>query len=237
MFHTTRTAMAAALVLFCAPVAQAQQVTGGSLTLSHSAFTDDTDLSKTSLLGSVELGFNRNYGLQADLGMGRLNNASETVTNAVLHGIYHLSDTTSVGLFLGLDRLDGETQSFVGLEMGTAAGPTGFEAYIGYADDDTDSGTMIGLSTRYGVSEQFGLGVSLDHLSLSAVDATRYSVNADYAVTPNVTLFGEVGALNGQTAGGSGTEGYVKLGGKVTFGAKRGTTFDQRSLLSVIPGF
>lgn len=236
MFHPIRAALAAAFAVFLAPAAIAQQVTGGSLTLSHSAFTDNSDVAKTSLLGSVELGFSRDFGLQADLGLARLNGANENATLVTLHGVYHLSETTSAGLFLGIDRIGGESQTFIGLEMGTASGPTGFEAYIGAADGGDETGTMIGLSTRYGISDQFGVGLSLDHLSVDTLDATRYSLNADFSATENVTLFGEVGALRGEIEGASGTEPYVKLGGKITFGAKRGTTFGQRSLLNVLPG-
>ncbi len=236
MFQPTRTAMAVAIVLLAAPAALAQQVTGGSLMLSHSAFVDSSDLSKTSLQGSVELGFSRQLGLQADLGLSRLNLADENATNAVLHGIYHLSETTSVGLFLGMDRLAGSSETFVGLEMGTAAGATGFEGYIGAAESNGVSGTIIGLSTRYGINEQVGVGLSLDHLSVDVLDATRYSLNADYAVTDNIVLFGEVGALRGEVMGLTGSEGYVKLGGEVKFGAKRGTTFGQRSILNILPG-
>ncbi len=229
-------AAAAALFALSAPATLAQQVTGGSLTLSHSAFTDDGDFAKTSLGGSVELGFSREFGLQADVGLNRLNAADETATNLVLHGIYHLSEDTSAGLFLGLDHIDGESQSFVGLEFGHQSGRTGFEGYLGRAEDSGVSGTMLGLSTRYAVTEGAGIGLSVDRGEVEDVRLTRYSLNGDIAVAPNMTIFGEVGTLHGSVPGASDSEGYVKLGGKITFGAKRGTTFGQRSLLNVLPG-
>lgn len=238
MFHPTRAALAAAVVLLCAPAAMAQQVTGGSLTLSHSAFTEDTDVSKTTLHGSVELGLSRDFALQFDLGANRLNDARETTTNVVVHGIYHLNQNTSAGLFAGMDRGAGESLNFIGFEFGHLAGKTGFEAYAARGEEQGVSGTILGLSTRYAATEQLGVGVSLDQFDVGVGNATRYSVNGDYDIVSNVKVFGEIGVLRGSVplAGVSGSESYVKVGGKVTFGAKRGTTFGQRSLLNMLPG-
>lgn len=228
-------AVAAAFVV-AAPGAMAQQVTGGSITLSHSAFTEDSDVSKTSLTGSVEVGFSRDFSVQFDLGGSRLNFADETVTTGVLHGIYHLNANTSAGVFVGLDRAAGESLNFVGFEFGHMAGRTGFEAYVGRGEEQGVSGTLIGLSTRYAATEQLGVGVSLDQMDVGPLNATRYSLNGDYAVTSNVKVFGEIGAARAEVLGLSDSEGYVKIGGKFTFGAKRGTTFGQRSVLNILPG-
>lgn len=229
-------ALAAALCAASASTTVAQQVTGGSLSLSHSAFTDDTSVAKTSLNGAVELGFSREFGVQADLGLNKLNSAGETATNAVLHGIYHLSQNTSAGLFLGLDRVDGDSQSFLGLEFGHNAGRTGFEGYLGRGEDGGESGTLFGMSVRYEMTDAAGIGLSFDRADVSIADATRYSLNGDFAVTQNLKLFGEIGALHGSIGNMSDTEGYVKIGGKFTFGAKRGATFGQRSILNIVPG-
>ena len=47
---------------------------------------------------------------------------------------------------------------------------------------------------------------------------------------------GEVGSAKASALGLSGSEPFVGLGGRVTFGADRGTTFDRRSLLDLLPG-
>lgn len=230
------TAATAALCLMAAAPALSQQVTGGSLSLSHSAFVDETRVAKTALAGSVELGFSRSFSVQADLGFTDLNAVSETATTFTLHGVYHLSDTTSAGLFLGVDSVAGESEEFVGLEFGHQVGRSGFEAYVARAEEDGISGTMIGLSTRYEMGNSGGIGVSLDRAAVEGIRATRYSLNGDLTVADGMKLFGEVGALHGSVGGASDSEGYVKLGAKFTFGAKRGTTFGQRSILNVIPG-
>ncbi|MFN3971707.1 MAG: hypothetical protein ACK4L4_10060 [Gemmobacter sp.] len=236
MYHSFKVAAAALLV--SAPAAMAQQVTGGSLSLSHSFLTDESSISKTTLLGAVEVGLNRDFSLQFDLGLNRLNEVKENTTNFVLHGIYHLNENTSAGLFAGTDRADGESVNFIGFEFGHVAGQTGFEAYAARGEEQGISGTILGLSTRYAATPQFGIGVSVDQLDIGVANARRYSVNGDYDVVPNFKVFGELGVVRGSVplAELSGSEGYVKLGGKITFGAKRGTTFGQRSLTNLLPG-
>ena len=219
--------------LFAAAPTFAQELRGGSLTFGHSAFVRDTSVSKTSLDGQVEVGFGRSIGLQLDLGISHLNSIGEGSTNATLHGIYHVSDQTSLGLFVGADRLSGQSLDFVGFEVGQEAAKFDIETYIAYGEDSGIDGTIAGFSGRYSVSDSFGIGGSVERGDIGGVGLTRFGLKGDYAATPNIALVAEVGAFD---APGTSTEAFVGLGGKFTFGNERGTTFGKRGVVNLIPG-
>ncbi|MFT7058396.1 MAG: hypothetical protein ACJASV_000896 [Pseudorhodobacter sp.] len=229
--------LAAAAATFSPLIAHAE-ITGGQLTLSHSAFTDDTDLSKTSLEGSMEFGFNRDVSIQGDLSFSQFNTSDLDITNIAAHGIYHLNETTSLGLFLARDEVSDGSADFVGLEAGHEAGALDLEGYLAIGDNEGTDGTIIGISGRHAMSDTVGFGASLDHGNFDNVlEVTRYSIDADYSFTPTTSLSAELGYTNFSVSTlGSATEPYVKLGATIKFGAKRGSTFGKRSITNLLPG-
>jgi hypothetical protein len=214
----------------------AQEVTGGALAFSHSAFLDDTSLSKTGIDGQVEVGFGRHVAFQVDLGFNRLNFVDETTSNLTLHSIYHVTEETSLGLFVGADRVAGQSLDFVGFEVGQEAASFDIEAYVGYGEDSGISGTIGGFSGRYAVSDSFGVGGAIEHGDIGGLNVTRLALQGDYAVAPQLALTAEIGTLHGSGFGGSGSEAFVGLGGKFTFGADGDATFGKRGLINLIPG-
>ena len=160
MHRAVTSLLALGAILVTTPVS-AFEATGGEVKLSHSAFTEDSDFSKTTLDGSVEFGFNRNFGIQADLGFHNLNFIDETGTNAALHALYHLNDQTSFGVFYGVDRIMGNSSDFYGIEVGQEGRNFDVEAYVGAGEGSGISGTVAGLSGRYNINEAFALGLAL----------------------------------------------------------------------------
>lgn len=224
-----------AALLFTAPAA-AFEVTGGEVQLAYSAFWENTDASKAVLEGAVEFGFNRNFGVQLDLGFHNLNLAEETGTNGVLHAIFHLSDRTSVGAFYGMDRLLGESIDFYGLELGQEGRNFDFEAYVGLGEEAGGSGTVVGLSGRYNVNEAFSFGLALHRVDIEDSDATRIGITSEYAMTPGFALAAEFGTVDATLFGTSDSEAYFEVGATWRFGAERGATFGKRGLLELLPG-
>ncbi|MES2666625.1 MAG: hypothetical protein V4712_11025 [Pseudomonadota bacterium] len=214
----------------------AQEVTGGALAFSHSALLDDSSLSKTGIDGQIVVGFGPSIAFQVDLGFNRLNFIDETTSNLTLHSIYNVTDQTSLGLFVGADRVAGESLDFVGFEVGQQAASFDIEAYVGYGEDAGISGTIGGVSGRYAVSDSFGVGGGLEHGDIGGLNVTRLSLKGDYAVAPKLALTAEIGTLDGSGFGASGSEAFVGLGGKFTFGDGRGATFGKRGLINLLPG-
>lgn len=223
-------------------VSGAFEFTGGNVELSYSTLTKESDLDRVDLGGSVELSFTRDIAMQADLAFAEFGASGLSLTSFGLHGIYHASESTSVGVFLGQDRgkIAGasSTDSFVGVEVGYEAQGFGLEAYYAKADTDLSDGSVAGVSGTYALGDAFTVGLALDRLDADDVSLTALTVRGDYALTPATQLFAEIGnaSIDGAAAGNV-DSAFVGLGAKVNFGAARGATFERRSLLGTIPGF
>ena len=229
--------LAASLPLVISNSAQAFEFTGGSIDLNYSAFTEDNDFATTALTGAVEFGFNRNFGVQFDLGTFAYDFVDESGTNAALHAIYHINETSSLGAFYGRDEIDGEGVDFYGVEIGQEFQDFGVEAYIGAGDDSGVSATVFGLTGLYEFDQGFGLGASWERMDFNGdLDLTRFAVKADFAVGSNVDLYAEFGSFSADGFGVSGSENFFGIGAKFNFGASRGATFEDRGMLKLIPG-
>lgn len=219
-----------------ASTAQAVEVTGGSVGLSYSAFADDTDFNRLGLDGSVELGFSRNLGLQADAGYNDFDASGADGHTLGLHGIYHMDQATSFGAFYTREDIEGEDADILGVEAGYEMLNWEFEGYIANVDTDLGDGTLGGLKARYEMAQGFGLTGSYDHFGSDGDDLSRFAVRLDRDVSPTTNLFLEIGSAKADVGGISDSEPFVGLGGEIAFGAGRGTTFDQRGIARLIPG-
>jgi hypothetical protein len=230
---------AALAALFASPVA-AFEMTGGTVSLSYSQLTEDSSLDRTDLGGSVEFGFSRNISAQVDLGFTDFGASGLSLTSFALHGIWHASEASSVGLFLGRDDadLDGAdaSQDYIGVEVGYGSGAFGAEAHFAYADADGGSGTAAGLALDYAVSPTIGIGGTIDRLNVEGADLTTFALRGSYAFTPQTQVYAEVGNTSADAGGVSEDSAFIGLGAEFSFGAARGATFDRRSLLGSIPG-
>jgi len=227
--------LSAALALG-ATTAQAVEVTGGSAGLSYSAFTEDTDVSRLGLEGSVELGFNRTLGLQFDAGYNDFNATGIDSNTLGLHGLYHLNEATSFGAFYVREDVEGVDLDILGVEAGYEVLNWDIEGYVADIDSDGGDGTMGGVKARYQMASGLGLTGAYDRAESGGDDLSRFAVRLDRDVSPNGNLYLEVGTARAEAGGISDSEPFVGLGGKITFGAERGATFEQRGLTRLIPG-
>ncbi|MEX3315827.1 hypothetical protein [Sulfitobacter sp. PS-8MA] len=232
--HFPALTLTAALALG-ATTAQAVEMTGGSVGLTYSTFTDETDLNRVGLEGSVELGFPRNFSLQIDAAYHDFDWVNAESTLLGLHGIYHMNAATSFGLFYTREKFEGEEADIAGVEVAHEIQDWRFEGYIADTDSIT-GGTFGGVQARYEMSQGFGLTGYFDRSEANNGDLTRFAVRLDRDVSPSTNLFIEVGSAEADFGSGSETEPFVALGGKIMFGADRSTTFEQRGLARLIPG-
>ncbi|WP_114287184.1 porin [Candidatus Halocynthiibacter alkanivorans] len=229
---------ASSIVALSAVSASAQQITGGEASITYSAFSDNTDLSATSLDASLEFGISRELGLQLDMGSRSFNTADETAQNYVLHGIYNTSESVSLGVFYGIDRLDGENADIYGLEMGAEMGALDLEAYWARGDLDSDTGDGFGIAGRTKLANGTTLGLRYESVDFGGVlELSNFAVEADYAISDTVSLNASYGTAE-WVAGGTTIldEPFFAIGATFTFGAERGTTFGKRSVFSILPG-
>lgn len=235
LFHL---ALASAVALTAAPVL-AGEFTGGDIDLSYSAFTDDTDYAKAQLDGSFEYGINRSFGVQVDGAAAAFGFIDETGSNVTLHGIWHTGTAGSAGIFVGSDRIDGESTEFYGLEYGMdVGGGFGVEGYAAFAEDHGEDGALYGIKGEYAFANTgFSVAGTLDYLDLdSGISATKLGVTGNYALSPTGSIYAEVGNVNLDIGPIDDNEAYVGVGARIHFGAARGATFDRRGLIQLLPG-
>ncbi|UWR24130.1 porin [Sulfitobacter sp. S190] len=232
-------ALAGALLL-SATAAHAVEVTGGSIKLGFSAFTEDTSVNALSIEGSIEAAFNRSFSVQADLGFHDFGETDVDSHNLSLHAIYHVNDTTSFGAFYTAEDIEGADLDLFGVEAGYEMDRLEFEGYFGTGDFDDASdvdGDIFGASARYEFENGLGLTGSFDSFDVdNAFDLTRVAIKLDLDVTDQVNLYLEVGSADIDVDGISASETFVGLGGKIAFGAERGATFEQRGISRLLPG-
>jgi hypothetical protein len=218
-------------------LSQAAEFTGGSFDLNYSQIADDSNFSRGTVRGSAELGFNRNWAAQLDLGSYSFETLNETGWNGTLHGIYHMNEQTSLGAYLGVDDILGSKATIYGVEAGFELNGLNAEGYLGAVSDSGQTATMLGGVLTNELNDSWGLNAGFDFLNdTSGVDLTRLSIGADYHVGGGATFYGEVGSLNATFGGASASEPYVGVGLRLDFGAERGSTFGHRGLLDKIPG-
>lgn len=230
-------AASAALFACAMGPAHAVEVTGADITLGYSAFTEDNDFNASALEGSLEVGFNKQFGVQLDLGYHKFGAIDDDATTATLHGIYHVDDATSLGLFYGRDSALGGNIDFYGIEAGHEYDRFDVEGYVAHGEESGFSGTVVGLSGAYAATDSFKLGLSLDNADFDGgVTVRRVGVKGAYDFGTAASVYAEIGSLNGKVGGFSDSETFVGVGASFSFGADRGATFGQRGLAHLIPG-
>ncbi len=232
-------AAAAFAALFPIPAA-AFEMTAATVGLSYGRLTEDSDLTRADLGGSVEFAIARDVAVQADLGFARFGASDLNLTSLAVHGIWHASEVSSLGLFVGRDAAkangDDASQNFVGIEVGYGGDGFGAQAHFAVADGDGGSGTAAGLRLDWGLTPVVGLGLTLDRLDTDGADLTAVALRGSYDVTPQAQVYAEVGTARAEAGGLSEDSAFIGIGAELNFGTARGATFDRRSLLGAIPG-
>ena len=221
--------------LLCAPALHAFEVTGGSVSLGYSSLTDSdlNDINKTSLGGSLEFGIAREFSVQADLSLAKFGLTDIDSRSLGLHAIYHASENTSLGGFLGRDRIEDVNLDFIGVEAGHQMGRFGVEGYLGHAEAEGIDGTVLGLQGDYTLGEYSSVGMRYDNINVEGYDASRVSLTGEFGASPGFAITGEIGNADIESVG---SEMFAGVGVRINFGAKRGATFRDRSVANLLPG-
>lgn len=217
--------------------AHAVEVTGGSIGLSYSGFTDDLDVNRLGLEGSVELGWTQNWSTQLDLAFNRFDASGADTNSLGVHTIYHLNEATSFGLFYTLENGDGDDVDIVGLEAGHEFGTWDVEGFFGKADSaGAGSANIFGLMGRTELQNGYGFAAEYQSVDVGGIDIERVSVRVDRDLNPSTNLFVAVGMARVSAGAVSGSEPFVGFGGSYRFGAERGATFKVRNVSRILPG-
>jgi hypothetical protein len=232
----TKTALAVAVLVVASPAAA--QVTGGSLGVEYSAPTDGGDFGGTTYSGALEYSFGRSFALSFDIAGYRLDNINTDASSATVHGVYHLDEMTSFGVFYGADSLDGgDAQALYGIEAGTEFGDADVEAFIGQLEGTNDDALIYGFDANYGFSNGFSAIGSGGFTDVDDRSLSRIAIGGQYEIAGGPQFYAEVGNVSAESGGVEADQTFVGVGARIAFGAERGTTFEQRSLFEILPGF
>lgn len=212
------------------------QVTGATLELGHSFFTEDDSIAKTTLGGSAEFGFNSRFGVQGDLGYSRLNAIDDSSIALAGHGLFYVNQQVTLGGFYGVEDVRGESTDYYGFEVGQKSDRFNVQAYVGRAESSGLTGSMMGVEGNFALQGGFGLGGKVQHLDIEGLDATRLGVTGQYGFANGLAVTAEVGTVTSDDLGLDGVEPYIGIGARFDLGSTRGTTFNRRSILSVAAG-
>lgn len=232
------TLITAAVLAVIGSGAMAQGITGGSIGVEVTQPTDFDDFVGTNYFGSIEYGINRQFAVSADISSYRFDSLDQDATSATLHGVYHLSDTASVGAFYGVDDIeDGDSVNIFGLEGGTEFMGGKVEGYAGMADNDVDT-VIFGVDGTYAFSESISFRGGANFSSSDEdISSSIISAGAEYTITGGPSLYAEIGNANVDDGNNEEDETFVGIGARINFGAARGTTFGQRSIFESLPKF
>ena len=213
----------AGLLSVLATASGAQEFVGGTLGLEYTSF-DGADA--TSYTGEVEFAINRQFGVE--LNWNGASSDGETASRATLHGIYHMSNTSSVGAFYGQSVGGDVDASFYGIEGGTLLGGFSVGGYIGREDIDGTDATTFGLNAEVPVYNAFELYFDSDLAFVDDVWAGTSEIGVQYNMSNGPEFFAHFGSLTASDGTTTASEDYIGVGARINFGAKRGTTFEGR---------
>ena len=230
-----KAAIAVTLLVVASPLS-AQGITGGTLGVEVDAQSDLSDLGGTTYFGGLEYAINRDFAIAADVSTYSFDSLADDATSATVHGIYHLSDSASVGLFYGQDWTNGSSANVYGLEGGTEFMGGTVEGFVGMVDGETDA-TIFGVDGNYDWNDAISFTGSAAFGDYEDGNSSLFSIGASYTIANGPDLYAEIGSASAESGGISDSDTFIGVGARINFGAARGTTFDQRSLFEILPQF
>ena len=222
---TMKPVIAAILVAAFASPAVAQEFSGGEIGLEYNINADDTSTDVSSYNAGVEFSFGREYAISvtaANLDIGD----SDSATRLTLHGLYHLNPGSTVGLFYSADEDD---VAGYGVQGGTVLGLGEIGGYIGQRSVADSNATIVGFESRTQVADQITFFTDFDIASFDEVTSTTSELGVSYLFEQGPEAYVQVGrqSLSGDDIEDQG-DTYIGIGARISFGAKRGTTFESR---------
>lgn len=221
-------------LILAASGAQAIELVGANVGLSYGKITEapNNAFEKTQLEGSAEFAIAPSISVQGDLAFSALTRANRDAESYGLHAIYDTNADLVLGAFAAYDDVQGYDVNLYGIEARGQFAGFDVETYAGRIDNDVKMGEVFGAWAQYDVTADVALGLRYDNANLFSTRTERAALTADYKAIENVAFTAEVGKsrMNNQAA-----DAYATVGVKYTFGGKD-ATFNQRSLLSIVPG-
>lgn len=217
------TATAAALAAVLASSSNAQEFSGGEIGLEYNLNASETSNNNASYNAGVEFAFGREYAIGVTAQNLDINDASSNLT---LHGIYHLNPKATVGLFYSRD--EDEVQGY-GIEGGTTLGRGEIGGYVGQRSLESEDVMIVGFESRTQVSDQITFFTDFDIVSDDRFGAATSELGMSYAFDQGPEAYVQVGRASvfGDDIEND-SETYIGVGARITFGAKRGSTFESR---------
>lgn len=224
--------------------ALALDMTGGSVTLSYSGFTEEVtnrdgdraDADRTSLSGSAEVELTRLVAVQGDLAFQGYGLPDAGGQSLALHGIVHAMPELSVGLFAGVESLDGEDADFAGIEAAFDFSQGTAEAYYAKGQYAGSDGHAMGITGEYFANHWLSFTASAESADFGGgLEVGRTAVGARVALGA-VDLTAEYGRADVGFGRFDEDGAFASLGARYTFGFMGGATFEGRSLGALLPG-
>ena len=233
---TPKTAITAAVLALLTQPAFAQGITGGQLGIQYETPLDGSDFGGTSYNAAIEYAITRQFSVSADYSSYSTDAFTTNPSSLTLHGIFHMDDNASFGVFVGQDSRSGDEAELYGLEGGTEFMGGEVAGYAAMINGDSD-GTMFGVDGVYGWRDGISFIGNAGVVSVNDKSVRRFAIGGTYAMTEGPELYGEIGSLTADDSGVSDSQTFIGLGARINFGAQRGTTFQERSVFEVLSGF
>ena len=230
----TAAAVAAAI---SSPVV-AQELQGASVSGIIVSLDGETT---TSVDAGADVALGRGFAVGANLGFYNDSTSDDTFINGTLHGMYMLSSTSALGLFVARDSVDGADADNFGIEYGFGSDRGRFEAYYGGIDDDSGiDQAIVGLSFEAAVSPSFFLTFDYDALVLAdgevGAGIGTGAFGARYQFEGGASIYAEVGSIavsvtDGETTESASSDTFIGIGAEMNFGRKSGALFSNRTII------
>ena len=235
MTHLLRgTALGGALL---AALPASAQFAGGQVDLTFRNF-NDSDISATTGRASGELAVTKEFSLQGDIFMGKVENGSAddlSGPGATLHGLFHVSPTSSVGAFVTHERLEGDGLTSFGVEAGAMMGGFASEVWLGVGEDqDGSDANYFGLETRHAAGI-VNLTGSLEYYNISGdLSSVQGAIGVEYAASNGFAVAAQLENNYFEYDDvASESDTSVSVNATYRFGKRPGTVFGERSLLGI----
>lgn len=235
MTHLLRSTAICGALLAALP-ATAQQFAGGQADLTYRGYSD-TDADALSARVSGELALSRGFSLQGDVFTGRFGNDFDSFgsVGATLHGLVHISETSTVGAFVTYEELEGASFGSVGVEAGATFGDFAAEVWLGVGEDEFGSdGNYFGLETRRGLGP-VNLFAAVEYYNISGdIESVQSGLGLEYEGISGFGLSAAIEQVHFQedTVFGTSSDSTTSLsfGATYRFGKRPGTVFGERAL-------
>lgn len=212
----------------------AQNFSGAELGIEFRDVIDDDGLGGVTYFGSAE--FDAFYGVSVALDATAydFDIGPSGVGNFTVHVIYGLNPSTDIGLFLGNDFTEDDSNGVLGGEVAYDYGGGVAEGYIGRSENDSDDVTIFGAGATYDFSPNISVGADLDGFRGDDFSASSLEFGGFYTLAGGPKIGATIGRVGFEADGASTAEMSFGLQASIALGPNSGTTFGRRSAFEAI---